>query len=386
MTSARAFAFALASLAVAVQSANACSKRWQFGPVLRENHAVILGTATADTMLAGSGGVRASRMFGGLIAVPSRPIYGQVISVDSSYGPGATSATRVVIVPWDYAADCRPMPYSGSAAWRPSGTKGLYTAELRDRSDWVRGVPTYDVHMPRLEPYVRPGGVGSRMPLSPEELFVVAKQLPTSYDDATGLLRFLQWARENPTIATRDPLPMTVASAQYAVRRLNLKALDVPMRGTYRVVASVGAADSVVFYARTDREPTTWHDPSDSAARLFSPPTDPIKAYALLVSLGQTISVIGRDERQQSYLYLPVGPASSSTGLQIWSGELQTDMTRLVFRTGPVVTAIAQLPAMVPASFTIDTKGAASFAHRSKLNDGRSVVIRGTRISMEAGR
>jgi hypothetical protein len=250
----------------------------------------------------------------------------------------------------------------------------------------VAGLPTYDVHFPRAEPYVRPGGVGSRAPLSPEELFDVAKQFASSYEDGSGLLRFLQWARENPHIASREPLPATVRAAEYSVGRINLKALDIPVRGTYRVVARVGAADSVVFYARTDREATWWHDPADSAAGLFSRPTGPIKAYALLVSLGASPSEIGKDQRQESYVYVPVVPSSSASGTRTWSGELQTDMTRLVVGQGSVVSAVAQLPAMVPASFTIDSRGTATFEHRSKLGDGRSIVIRGTRISLDARR
>jgi hypothetical protein len=181
-------------------------------------------------------------------------------------------------------------------------------------------------------------------------------------------------------------LPATIRNAEYAVRQVNLKALDVAVRGTYRVVARVGAADSMVFYLRTDREATTLHDPADPAGGLSSPPTAPIKAYALLVSLGATTPEIGKDQRKESFLYVPVVSTSSATGSRTWTGELQTDMTRLVFRTGPVVTAISQLPSMVPASFTVDARNNASFEHRSTLRDGRPIVIRGTRISMDTMR
>jgi hypothetical protein len=65
-------------------------------------------------------------------------------------------ARRVVLVPWLYGPDCAPLPWPAtkSVRWNAPGTRGLFTAVLRDRDQWVApDVPTLDVHQVGTQPY-----------------------------------------------------------------------------------------------------------------------------------------------------------------------------------------------------------------------------------------
>src|ERR1043165_3930918 len=125
--------------------ARGCSLIYAMPLAFRPNVAMMLATATKDSGFTGPGKVNPSLYPGHNGPVYERPIYGQVMQVDSAAGPGARSSARVVLVPWDYDSMCSPAPWGSSFLWRRLGTHGLYSAVLRDSTHWADGLPTYDV-------------------------------------------------------------------------------------------------------------------------------------------------------------------------------------------------------------------------------------------------
>lgn len=183
----------------------------------------MIATATADTLPAGPGGVRYEadpRRSGG--AAP-REVYGQVVLVERL---GSTAAAalpagtdRVVLVPWDLSPDCKLLLWMASARWMEPGKRGLFHGSLRDRANWVNGVPTLDVHQPWMQPY--PDDVILRHQAGPlltaEEAFELLETLPTyeehTADGERAWARLREWVREHPALACRYPATEVLVSA-----------------------------------------------------------------------------------------------------------------------------------------------------------------------------
>ncbi len=179
-----AAAAAALTLALAARPARACSMI-PFSTARYPEVAHIIGAAEGDTVQAGRGDVRAASDHRGTPAAGA--VWGQVVRVERLGGlaagrlPGGTD--RVVLVPWSYGADCRTMDWVGSARWAPVGTRGLYTASLRDRAHWVGGVPTLDVFTPGDDPFpdgYEPWMGGNGDLLTVDELFELMEILPVA--------------------------------------------------------------------------------------------------------------------------------------------------------------------------------------------------------------
>lgn len=122
----------------ASSAANACSKtpvsmqRWNASTVL------FIGNSTPDTVRTGPGDVHYRVSEGHFGRPGDRIIHGQSVEIESLSAvdrkilpPGVK---RVVLVPWDYGADCSPTPWTGTARWITPRTPGLYHAQLRSKS------------------------------------------------------------------------------------------------------------------------------------------------------------------------------------------------------------------------------------------------------------
>ena len=382
----------IASLAVS-QPAGACSLIPGLMPTWRAGQALMLATSTSDTVRAGPGSVKWREAPGHNGATGRAVIYGQVMIVDSSRGPGASASGRAVLVPWDYGPDCMPTPWGGTAKWRRPGTYGLYKAILREPKYWAAGLPTYDVFAPEFEPYsANTGGTGTRgrmrdtlPPLSAEEVFAAAKHLASS-DHPDSLLKFIEWAVANRSISQRPPLSEAEGMAVYQVRLRGVRSLPVPIKGTYRITATLSGGDSVTFYARTDSIPSSAWDLSDRPQqRLSRSGIAPVLGYHLIISVGPDAQ-IPHHTRDESYFYLPVNSTSDSAGGQMFEGMLQPDIMGIAFPGSAFAQRFRRASDILPATFSVTPSGRATFIHRSVLSDGRELVIRGERISSEAGR
>lgn len=155
-----------------------------------------------------------------------RPLFGQVVRVDTGAGAGSellyrTFAQRgnrdVVIVPWDYDAGCQPTYWTASAQWILSDRVGFYALRLRPVEEWSGGRPTFDARQASATPYPHGpffaagyGGTGVMRTspyLAAAELFDLYGVLPTSGTGTrpTDLDPVLRWRDANPGLARQYP-------------------------------------------------------------------------------------------------------------------------------------------------------------------------------------
>ena len=144
-------------------------------------------------------------------------------------GGSAASLRRgpVILVPWEYGPDCRPIPWNAGRTWRLPTTEAFYTGQLRPRDQWVGGVPTIDVHMAWREPlwqredarWSRPGAREAL--LTPAEFFTVYENLPTedalAGDRGAILAQLSAWAAKHPSLAQREPARTILANVRRAL-------------------------------------------------------------------------------------------------------------------------------------------------------------------------
>ena len=126
----------------------------------------LLAVAQPDTLLAGPGPVRPTGAEGHWgRAQDDSLVFGQLFRIQEYGGAGAPTldsalakgttlakdttladdATReIVVVLWDYDADCKPTEWSGSARWAFPDSSLFLAAKLRDTASWVDGRPTFD--------------------------------------------------------------------------------------------------------------------------------------------------------------------------------------------------------------------------------------------------
>jgi hypothetical protein len=83
-------------------------------------------------------------------------VYGQIVAVMASGGPGSNTLKRrffnprpstAVLVLWDYDAGCDPTRFgSGGNPWGIPGDTAYIRAILRDSAEWAAGLPTFDIY------------------------------------------------------------------------------------------------------------------------------------------------------------------------------------------------------------------------------------------------
>jgi hypothetical protein len=148
-----------------------------------------IGTPLPDTVFAGPGTNTFTEAPGHFGPGTARRIYGQRVKIDR-LGARARAALpanvrEVLLVPWDYGADCRTVPWSRSARWLPEAFPGVFAARLRPREHWAGTVPTFDI-TPYMQPYRDPSPdatVRDRLP-RPR---VRAERLLTWFDELWAL-------------------------------------------------------------------------------------------------------------------------------------------------------------------------------------------------------
>jgi hypothetical protein len=261
----------LAAIALLAPSAHACT----LSPVhyTRSVRLVLfLGAARTDTLLVGSGGVTVSPEAGHFGAGPAREVYGQVVGVERVGEPWQSLLPRgtreVVLVPWDYAADCSPVFWSRSARWLAPGTSGLFRGTLREPRYWVRGRPTLDVFAPEFEPYPMAAGLArdlrigrsSDAPLpemlSPADALEFLSRLPTDSaawaqpDTAVAAVR--RWAEAHPNLAARWPAATVLHWLVSHAEDMRFRRRTSPLAGTYRFTVTFASGDTVVLFGRSE--------------------------------------------------------------------------------------------------------------------------------------
>ncbi|HEX2081629.1 MAG TPA: hypothetical protein VHG08_28255 [Longimicrobium sp.] len=368
----------------------------------------LIATATEETVRAGAGGMEFVTEPG---ADPdSAGVGGQVVRVERLGGSGAAGldagVDRVVLVPWSYGADCRPMRWTGSAQWVTPGVRGLFWAALRPREQWVDGLPTLDVRDPFHLPYLA-GGAGVRdgeertgPPLSVDQAFELIGLLPLSAeyeaDEKAAVRPLLEWARAHPGLARRYPASVLVRHASYEMRAGRLKAIRPPLAGTYRFTVTVDEGAPRIFHARTRATP---YDEWTPGAEFESQPTldEPIYGYSLWMvgsaSADSLPSGAGADP-PGGFVSLLAEPEAGPGGAQLWRGRVELGLVQAAFPGDSVVAGIAEAalerysrrwqarePEEIFARFLLRPDGSVLVEQTTVLDDGRTVVLRGERIS-----
>lgn len=398
------------------QDVYACSKvpvniqRWSKSTVL------FMGIATEDTVKTGPGDVTYSIATGHFGPAGDRPIYGQVVSVEKLPTVDAKrlpkGVSKVILVPWDYGADCSSTPYTRSVRWIKPGTRGLYNAALRSESHWIKGVPTLDVYSPEFTPYTtgefgtRPRPADSPAPLSADELFPLLDFLPdletVGFAPDATVEPLMKWAGENPALASRTPLSDFIWSATYSLRTAKMSRIVPPVTGTYRFTLSMTGMPDREFFGRTEAGPTSDWDisraPRDNG---FMANSRPIEGYYLTVTMAQTVKALpvackDRMMNSEGYVALAVAKTAAVPGTDQWNGMIEPNFFTSAFPGDSTlkdymkvwadaygVRFNKRLPEETPAQFTMRQGEPMRVLYHFTPDSTRSLTLRGERISMD---
>ena len=224
----------LSSRSTLAASANGCTlafeQRWYINQTPRVR---LVAEPLADSVLAGEYFTLAPR---GLTTEPPYPgargtlVFGQLARVVSAQGLDReleSDPREVVLIWWSMAPSCARMPPLRAQGAVP-GEQLFIGLEPRERSEWIAGIPTFDIdvrddHVPGVYGPSRPSPpltppAARQAPLTAHEFAVAVMQLPTAAlvrrDREAARRSLLTWAERNPDIAQRYPIADFVAVAR----------------------------------------------------------------------------------------------------------------------------------------------------------------------------
>lgn len=335
-------------IALTPSTARACSLAGF--PMARSPHGVhLIATATPDTVLAGPGDVRYRIDDGHFGPAGTRTVYGQVLDVERIGGPAAhrlaRSVRQVLVVPWDYGADCGTTLWTRSARWVKPGEGGLILATLRDSAHWVAGMPTLDMRAPGSNPYT--GGQsfrkGEAAPLSVREYFDFLDLLPVATGEDVAAEEeykaLLDWADAQPAQARRYPASAVIDVALYEIRYERVRRAEIPLAGTYRLTIRLDDGPSRTFFLRTEPRARSPWDPRPHAARDRTSPAgaEPM-GYTLGAFTALTENDIPGDCRSREGRFGSEGVLSAllapeqRNGSRVWRGSIDANLLTLQFQ------------------------------------------------------
>lgn len=396
---------------------NACSKLGFLG-IRSAREAHFVGIPKPDSVLAGAGTVKYIVAPGHFGPQGERSIFGQIVRVERIGGLASrlldANVSDVVVVPWDYAADCTPTPWNRSSAWMTPNEQGLVTATLRDSAYWANGLPTFDVSTPNMQPYpqraaqqMRRRNVPADTLMSMEDVFLLMEILPEENELADSAEQAVEplfnWARTNPAIARRYPAAAALTRARFAITNARLRRIRSPFVGTYRFTFRVGGGVERSFYARTRpipsshwshrREPAQFDDPTIVVrpSGYYLQATGAVNASELPIACPDNADP--KNYRDGYIAVLEEPPVRIVDGLQ-WLGKVEIDLLRRVFAEDAELNQFIKdefqrfhdrrtqgLPYDTPARFTQTQSGSIRVEQTITLDDGRTIVINGDHVS-----
>lgn len=196
-----------------------------------------IATPTDDTVHTGQGDVVLGQGRGHSGPGQVREIYGQMMAVDrigEAWHDSIPSSTQqVILVPWAYDPSCKPLPWNLSARWATATERSVYHGRLRDRADWVDGIPTLDVFFARLQPYPSVSLARARMfrrapdgqALTVDDYLDLRSLLPSALDNTDPLssLQALEAWIAVDSVRARWPVSYALESTRRRVGRHQLK-------------------------------------------------------------------------------------------------------------------------------------------------------------------
>jgi hypothetical protein len=353
----------------------------------------VLGTGGLDTVFAGPGSVQYDTGDGHFGRGPDRPIHGQLFAVEriGSPTPLPPAVSSVIVVPWDYGADCRPTPWGRSARWLSTNERGLVIGSLREARHWVNGVLTLDVHMLGVPPYPQrvTSGASTDSVLSADELFTLLEALPDAerFESAPleAIAAFREWIVANSGIARRWPADGSMGQLHYQGEMALLRRTVPPILGTFRFAVARPGRDSTVFFVRTHHRPfSPWHG-RPAAPREPGADIRPPNAYAIMVATGRSQEELaaGDDDRtleRTGFFMMTHEPRIRLDGSREWDGRVEF---RYIERTMLADLGITDRPheSVRLGLFLMDLDGRVRAEMTIGRAGGRPVILRGERIS-----
>ncbi len=393
-------------------SLGACSKG-TFVPAQPEFYFIF--TALPDTVEAGWSGAVGSGgqpLSGMDHPATDGPRWAQMVRLEQVGGEMAKrlpgEAEHLIVVPWDYAGDCSTLPWQRSARFLEPGERGLMYAALRNPEHWVDGMPTADFHLPYSQPFPRHAHVVVRPLMSIEDAFrfhhVLPRQDDVRDDAATALAPLLEWARQNPELASQGPARDMIHRNLDRLTYEEVRGLEVPVAGTYRFVLDLGDGAPRTFYARTRSAPTgparATLEQGDDYFHELRPPS--YAGYTLWAESASGPELLGpaRTGQPGGYLYVFLGgdpgegPARRIPGAADLRGlaralpdDSDVQALRDFIWERPVFREYLErnLEPGADAFFLLHPDGTVTFEQTYHLPGGRVVTLQGVRIQADHG-
>ena len=414
---ARAILAAATLVALSTGVAYACSSaRSSLIATPTANTVFLLGTARTDTMRTGAGSVVLERELPAAdMAARRRNVHGQLLDVERTSGPAhgvlPSGTKRVILVPWAYSSDCRPVLTSQSAVWEAPGTRGVYFGELRSPAEWIGGVPTVDVFRPQMmRPYMR--GVAPYMAsrqfdttamLTEDAVLDLMDLVPPDStlrrDPETASAKVFSWARANPERARFYPARDLLEVVSALQQRYALQSVRHPATGTYRLTLRVNDGAPYTLFARTVTAPVSGYQllRQVSAADPLSPTPFAVWSFQTFLAAneaGLPSDCRGRYDGVFSYVSLLASPPVRSARGLVASGAFELKAFSWIFLRDTVVSNAANASfqdfmerrnrnePMAMGTIEIDTTGAAHVTQVESLAGGRRAVMTGERLSL----
>jgi hypothetical protein len=303
----------------------------------------------------------------------------------------------VVLVPWDYGADCSTVVWGKSARWVAPGARVVFNARLRPRDQWANDLPTLDVSHPEFSLYpfdtrrlyvLQDTAINQ---LSLEEVLDLYERLPLDqdlFDSPDSAIQPLEaWARDNPALATRQPARTILDFVRMDAEERRVSMIKSPIAGTYRFVITVPEIDSLILYARTDERPwgTERRYDVDNA----------VIGYRLLTAWASSPPALPRraDTRNLSpSISISLAPVLQTADSSVWHGSdgaLDSDRNRAFWNRAvrPLQPLVEQTRPKdwyyMPGFWTIYPDGTVLYRYVVERDGIIVLSIRGKRISSE---
>lgn len=186
----------------------------------------------------------------------------------SQWTIGEATPGEVVLVPWSFGADCKPLPWNANMGkpWSPPVAPAVYSGRLRPRDLWVAGRPTVHIYMANLQPLWVDGDAarrelfGTREFLTAREFLEFYARLPTDqgFDrrqtgSPDGIDR---WESEHRSLAGREPARSMLASLRWLWAHSVGQATSLPTqaqpvdRRTFEVIERAGSPEAYSVYVQ----------------------------------------------------------------------------------------------------------------------------------------
>lgn len=311
-----------------------------------------IGSPLPDTVRAGAGSMHPVEEMGHFGGGAPRVAYGQRVRLDRLGDLARRALPRgareVVLVPWDYATDCRPVVWQRSARWLSDGLNGLFRARLRAPADWAEGIPTFDIVGPQLQPYreLLPGAtvvdavfnrMFSREPrLSAPELLALYDSLPPmgAEPDTVAALRWLIQTRADTALMRRYPVNRFWSSARRQFAYARAKAVRVPVAGTFRLDVTFDTLPPRTLFLRLDATVSSLQDSMRGVLDTALVPRLPegyyVNAEAATTLEQLATNCVDRTSSAFAYVDLDWHPPMPADGTGEWKGGIDARLLEVL--------------------------------------------------------